>query len=260
MIHPTIPPSILIGVDKLKRIKIYPLPPQDIVYSSIGEYHEWYGAKTCHQCNFFYDSPDSYGQSIDCGFPRPKQLLPYSIRSLIIQLGLKTEFPCKLFIRSVNIDEYNNIIFDEGCITRCGGSIPELNQCDIISGGGASGKLECPGYLYIKNSIFESPREEMFFQFWLRINAGKETPALLPQAYVDPLQERRPDFTLFIPRESGKFDWHIIELDGPSYHMDIQKEKERDKFLNKQGYDIIHVPTTANILKEVRKIYSQLLL
>ena len=260
MIHSNVPSQVTIGIDKLRRVVITPLPPPDIIYKNIGEFHVWYGGMTCDQCSFQRSGGGSYGEIIDCGFTRPEHLTFYSIRSLIIQLGLYSNFPCKLFIPNSYFDEFGNLIFYEGCITSCKGSVPELNKCNIVSGG-ATGEINCPGYQFFKENLFASSRyEELFFEFWLRMNADKETSAPIPQVFIGPLQTHRADFTLYLPCENGKWDWYAIEIDSPAYHSDSKKEIERDQFFKEQGYDTIHLKTGIKMMDQVRKLYSNLIL
>jgi hypothetical protein len=37
---PNLPPVLYAGPERLKRIKITPLPPSDVIYEGIGEYHQ----------------------------------------------------------------------------------------------------------------------------------------------------------------------------------------------------------------------------
>lgn len=129
------PPQLYIGPEKLKRIKILPLIRQ-VIYENHGKYHSWYGAGHCEECRFAQTIPDSYGASMDWGFETPNEIQPYSVRSFLIQLSLRKDFPCKYFVQVRGRDDFNNIIWEEGCMESCGGCDYRdfIHPCHVVNG------------------------------------------------------------------------------------------------------------------------------
>lgn len=260
MRHKELPPRIYIGIGRFRRIPIYPLPPEQVTYNGIGEYHAWAmgTGQDCEACPFNRDIPFSFGDPIDCGFSCPESLRPYSIRSVIIQMSMLDDFPCKYFIQSYRTDHRGNEIWGDGCTERCHGWKPNLHPCHLVDGW-IHGESTCKGWEFICK-ILESQYERLFLHHWLRLNRGMETPMPIPQVYVDPPQLRRADFVLYIPNQKDNWGWYIIEIDSPEFHSNSEQEKERDLFLNKQGYEVIHLSTEERMLDTVRDVYSQLIL
>lgn len=166
---------------RFRRIQIRPLPPEQIIYKDVGKYHSWIGIGDCASCLFNRELPGSYGVAIDCGYSRPDELCEYSLRSVIIQLSLLEDFPCKYFIRSCSEDEFRNLIWNDGCMEKCEGCEADLHPCHLVNGW-THGESTCPGWEFVSN-IFESKHEKRFLHLWLKFN----------RAYCALLRDMFPD-------------------------------------------------------------------
>lgn len=250
--HLDIPRRVLLGADRLRRIVLRPLPPTRIIYEGFGEYHSWISAPGCNECPYAMGSPASYGSPMDCGIQRPAHLQPYSVRSVLLQLALRPDFPCKYFPTSQE-SEWGDVEWSDKCMDRCRGEGPEfhLDTCTIATGW-STGE-GCEGWNYIAN-LCQSEAERRFLFHYLRFSVGDEYPMAIPQVWIGPTQEYRVDFALFLPREPDSWLWIAIEIDSPQFHSNRQAEREKDAFLQSQGYTVLHYPTTERALDQVRSL------
>lgn len=249
--HGDVPRRIVLGADRLRRITLRPLPPAVIVYKGFGEYHSWFSAPGCNECPYAMAFPTSYGVPMDCGLQRPAHLQPYSVRSVLLQLAMRSDFPCKYFPSSRK-SEWGDIEWSDECMTKCKGEGPEFNlhPCAIATGWSAMGK-ECEGWEYLAN-LCQSDAERKFLFQYLRFSVGDEYPMAIPQVWVGPTQEYRVDFALFLPQDSNLWLWIAIEIDSPRFHAYRQADQEKDSFLNTHGYIVQRYPTTERALDQVR--------
>jgi hypothetical protein len=252
-----IPPILYIGPEKLKRIRVLPLPPKEVIYHKFGEYHQWYGAGDCGQCKYARGFPDSYGAPMDCGFDLPSQIKPYSIRIFLIQLSFLEEFPCKFFTQVTDIDDYGNITWDEGCMESCGGCDfrDYIHKCHV-AGGWIYGQETCPGWEFI-SKLCQSGNERRFLHQFLRVNHDRESPMPIPQAHIEITEHYRIDFVMFVPTPGFQWRWLAIEIDSQQYHQDKEKDQQKDAVIEKSGYEIIRLPAEMQMLDQVRTLYSK---
>ncbi len=254
---PNLPPVLYAGPERLKRIKITPLPPSDVIYEGIGEYHQWYGAGDCSYCPFARRLPDSYGAPADCGFNRPPQIQPYSIRSFLTQLSMRKDFPCKYFVCVHGTDEFGNTLWEEGCMDHCGGCDYHgyLHPCNVVNGW-MHGDQNCAGWEYIKQ-LCQSENEVRFLQQYLRTNHDREYPMPIPQAYVEVKETVRVDFVLFVPITRFDWKWWAIEIDSKEYHANTDKDFKKNVTLASAGYEIIRLSAEKKMLDQVRELYAK---
>ncbi|MFQ5862895.1 MAG: DUF559 domain-containing protein [Candidatus Brocadiales bacterium] len=255
---PKLPPALYIGPEKMKRIKLTPLPNKKIVYEGHGEYHQWFGAGDCGECPFGVNFPDSYGASMDCGFDLPEEIQPYSIRSFLIQLSLRNDFPCKSFVQAKGKDDWGNIIWDEGCMEFCKGCDYRsyIHPCHLANGW-MHGQESCEGWEYITKNLCQSGNETRFLHQYLRINKDRESPMPIPQAHVELTERVRVDFVMFIPITRFDWKWLVIEIDSKMYHKDKAKDFERTMTIASQGYEVLRLSAEKNMLDQVRELHQK---
>jgi hypothetical protein len=254
---PNVPSAIYIGHQKLARIKLVPLPPKLIVHKAHGEYHSWHGGG-CGYCSFEGSHSSSYGSPVDCEFAQPEEFQPYSIRSVLSQLSTRADFPCKYFAISKGKDDFGNIIWEEGCMERCGGGdyTPFMHPCHLANGW-MHGPDECPGWVHLAN-LCQSENERRFLHQYLRVNHDREAPMPIPQAHLEVTERIRVDFVLFVPVTRFEWRWLAVEIDSPSFHKDRQKDEERDWSVQIEGYEVVRLPVEMNMLDQVRDLYKRI--
>jgi len=196
---------------------------------------------------------------MDCGIERPAHLRPYSVRSVLIQLALRPDFPCKYFPTSQE-SEWEDVEWSDKCMTKCRGEGPEFNlhPCAIATGWSATGE-KCEGWEYLAALCQSSPEREFLFQY-LRFSVGDEYPMAIPQVWIGPTQEYRVDFALFLPHEPSSWLWIAIEIDSPRFHADHLADREKDLFLERQGYMVQRYTSTKRALDQARSFMRHYLL
>lgn len=258
-----LPPVLYLGHERLKRIRITPLPPKMVVYERHGEYHQW-AQGGCNECPF-HVHPSlgvyNYGMPMDCGFNLPSEVQPYSIRSFLIQLSLRSDFPCKYFIRSVQRDDFGNVCWDDGCMESCGGTDFQvyMHPCNVANGW-MHGEEFCNGWEYIQ-SLCQTKDESQFLFYYLRTNRDREHPMPLPQAYIDATEHIRPDFLMFVPRgdREPKYKKLAIEIENTErYLRGLRAETERTAAITNEGYEIVKVSATRKMIDQARDLYRRI--
>lgn len=253
---PQVPSCVYIGSERSERIKLLPLPPREVVYERHGVYHQW-SQGGCDDCEFARGALGGYGSPMDCGFSLPGEVQPYSIRSFLIQLSLRSDFPCRYFVRAVTKDDYGNIIWDDGCMESCSGCdySPYYHPCNVASGW-MHGEGECPGWVFI-SSLCQTDIERLFLSQYLRLNHDREFPMPIPQAYLEIEERIRVDFVIFVPMTRFKWKWLVIEVDSKTYHQDRERDKHREAILGKLGFEVIRLTTASRMLDQVRAVYRR---
>lgn len=256
--QPNLPHSLYIGPEKLKRIKLLPLPPKNVIYQGHGEYHQFFGAGDCGQCHFAKSFPDSYGAPMDCGFDLPDEIQPYSVRSFLIQLSLRKDFPCKYFVQISQKDVYGNIILNEGCMKSCSGCNyrSDIHPCHVANGW-IHGEESCPGWEYIAN-LCQSENERRFLHQYLRINHDRESPMPIPQAHIENTERIRVDYVMFVPITRFTWKWLAIEIDSKLYHQDSNRDFQKNIMMESEGYEVIRLSAEKMMLDQVRELYSKI--
>ena len=253
--RPNLPPVLYIGPEKLRRIKLTPLPPERVIYPNHGEYHSWFGGGSCDNCPFAMALPGSYGAAMDCGFSTPAEMQPYSVRSVLAQLSLQKDFPCKYFAQVHGQDQFGNTLWDEGCMESCAGCDyrPYLRPCHVAAGW-MHGEETCPGWERIK-TLCQSENESRFLHQYLRINHDREYPMPIPQAHVEITEQVRVDFVLFVPMTRFEWKWLAVEIDSEEYHGDVVREAGRTAIIASSGYEIVRLSAKKRMLDQVRELY-----
>lgn len=256
-----LPPILYIGHEKLKRVRITPLPPKNVVYERHGEYHQWIQGG-CDQCPFsvcpslgIYD----YGSPMDCGFELPAEVQPYSVRSFLIQLSLLNDFPCRYFIKSAYRDDFGNLCWTDGCMESCGGTDYQvyIHPCNVVNGW-MNSESRCPGWKYIEN-LCQTQDEKRFLYLYLRLKHEREFPMALPQVYVDALEQVRPDFVVFVPGSTIESAWKWLAIEIERVHLrSPNEEAKRTSIIESSGYEIVRIPAENKMLDEVRKLYKRI--
>lgn len=256
---PELPPVLYIGPEKLKRIKLTPLPSKKIVYASHGEYHQGYGAGDCGGCKFGVNFPDSYGAAMDCGYDLPEEIQLYSIRSFLIQLSLTNDFPCKYFVQVKGKDAWENINREEGCMEFCKGCDyrPYMHPCHLANGW-MHGQESCAGWEHITKNLCQSESEARFLRQYLRINKDRESPMPIPQAHVEVTEKVRVDFVMFVPITRFDWKWLAIEIDSQKYHENEAKDFEKSMTIASQGYEVLRLSAERKMLDQVRELYQKI--
>ncbi|MFZ3166798.1 MAG: DUF559 domain-containing protein [Candidatus Methanoperedens sp.] len=256
--QPNLPNSLYIGPEKLKRIKLLPLPPKNVIYEGHGKYHQFFGDGDCGQCHYGKSFPDSYGAPMDCGFTLPDQIQPYSVRSFLTQLSLRKDFPCKYFVHISQEDVYGKIILKEGCMKSCGGCNyrNDIHPCHVANGW-IHGEESCSGWEYIAN-LCQSENERRFLHQYLRINHDRESPMPIPQAHIEITERIRVDFVIFVPITRFKWKWLAIEIDSRFYHQDSNKDLQKNIMMESQGYEVIRLSAEKMMLDQVRELCSKI--
>lgn len=255
--RPNLPPSLYVGPEKFTRVKLTPLPPKQIVHEGHGEYHQWFGVGDCRYCPFAVAFPDSYGAPMDCGFKRPQEMQPYSVRAVVSQLAMRKDFPCKYFVASTDVDEFGNVHWEEGCMERCGGCDyrPYMHPCHLV-GGWIHGEDSCAGWEYLA-SLCQSANERRFLHQYLRVNHDREAPMPIPQAHIEVTERIRVDFVVFVPITRFNWRWLAVEIDSREYHRDSEKDMRRDLSVQTEGYEVLRLPAEKNMLEQVRDLYKR---
>ena len=150
-----------------------------------------------------------------------EHILPYSIRSVILQLGREHScyYACK----------YDRETWKDACISEL-----KIEKC-ILASGLRKKELSCQmlnGLL----EICETDEERNFLKHYLTeaylANAGGEFPMLIPQVWVG--RRHRADFALFIPLEEDNWEYWAIEVDER-----IKEDKE--EYLRELGFNVYWV-------------------
>jgi hypothetical protein len=258
----TLPPQYLyFGVEKRKRIKLLPLPFEEVRYGKHGEYHQWYGSGDCAECKFNLEIPDSFGARIDCGYKVPDFFKPYSIRSVTSQLGMSNVIPCHYFAYAKGTDQHGNLILEEGCMESCGGCdySYSIHDC-LVTSGLTKGLASCAGLEYLKSQC-QSNNERTFFELYLRMNKDREGPMPIPQCYVDPLDRYRADFVIVAEsRRSSEWEWISVEIDSERFHQNASADAEKDAAVKENGFLVTRIRTEGqnSILNGVRGLFRTL--
>lgn len=225
---PNVPSALYIGLEKLKRIKLTPLPKEQIVYDK-------------QYCDFFSNQI-------------PEEIQPYSIRSFLIQLSLRDDFPCKYHARVDSKDAWGNVNWNEGCMKA---DDDAYHPCHLANGW-IHGQESCEGWEYIVKNFCQSGNEARFLHQYLRINKDRESPMPIPQAHVEVTEKVRVDFVMFVPITRFDWKWLAIEIDSPMYHEDAEKEFERSMTIASQGYEVLRLSAEKNMLDQVRDLYQKI--
>lgn len=251
-LRPNLPPVLYVGPERLRRIKLTPLPPPEVIYPGHGENSGWYGG--CDRCHFRKGSLD-HDPWMDCGFSRPREMQPYSIRSVLAQLCLQEGFPCHYFVRATREDDFGNILWDEGCMKSCSdfdyGS--HMHACHVANGW-MHGKETCEGWEWIQK-LCQSENEIRFLHQYLRLNHDREYPMPIPQTHVEVTEQIRVDFVLFVPITRFQWKWLAVEIDSEKYHRDLGKDARKAEKIANSGYDIHRLSAEKTMLDQVRELY-----
>jgi hypothetical protein len=251
------PPFLYFGPDKRKRAKLLPLPYEAIIYNGHGKYHQWYGAGDCEDCMFYKDSATSYGQTIACGYKVPEYYSPYSIRSVISQLGMDEVISCHYFSSDGITDKWGNVIREEGCMESCPGCTYKysIHDCTVVSGR-TKGTDSCSGLQFLMNQC-QSDIERTFLDLYLRFNKDRESPMPIPQCWTDPLDRHRSDFVVIAnSKERNQFEWFSVEMDSRRHHPTGNvSDTDKDHEVRKNGFPPyrIRAEGEGSILNGVRE-------
>ena len=254
---PNLPSNLYIGPEKLRRIKLLPLPPKKVIYKGHGIFHSFYGSVDCGQCPFAMEFPSSYGAPMNCGFDIPDEIQPYSVRSFLIQLSLRKDFPCKYFVQTPKRDDFGNILWEEGCMESCDGYDYEehSNPCNIANGW-MHGEKSCSGWEHIKG-LCQSENESRFLHQYLRMNKDREFPMPIPQAHIEITECIRVDFVMFVPITRVKWKWLAIEIDSKQYHQNLEKDFQKEITMASNGYEVMRLSAEKKMLDQVRELYTK---
>lgn len=259
--HPNPPQFLYFGLDKRKRFKILPLPHQTVKYEHHGEYHQLFGAGDCAECKFNLEIGDSFGMPIDCGYKVPDFFLPYSIRSVVTQLGMQKAISCHYFSTNGTPDSYGNLVLEEGCMDSCPGCdySSVIRDCPMVSGLTKGGKT-CPCMEFLLTQC-QSSFERTFLDLYLRFNKDRESPMPIPQCSVDPLDRFRADFVLIAKsKKTAEWEWLSIEIDPPQYHMNGIIDAQKDAEVERNGFQTVRLRAegSGSMLKGVRELFKTL--
>lgn len=194
---------------------------------------------------------------MNCGFRRPDEFQPYSVRSVLAQLSARKDFPCKYFALSKGRDEFGNIMWEEGCMEHCEGADykPYMHSCHLANGW-IHGEETCPGWQYLGN-LCQSENERRFLHQYLRLNHDREAPMPIPQAHIEVTERIRIDFVVFVPVTRFAWRWLAVEIDSKDYH-DHQKDDARDWSVQIEGYEVLRLSAEKIMLDQVRDLYKRI--
>jgi DNA-directed RNA polymerase subunit RPC12/RpoP len=213
---PNLPQSIYIGPERTKRIKLTPRP-------------------------------------VVVGWSVPEEIMPYSVRSVLIQLSKRKDFPCKYYVRVDGKDVWGNVKWFEGCKSS---TSDEYHPCHLANGW-MHGEESCKGWEYIANNLCQSRPEAVFLHSYLRLNKDRESPMPIPQAHVEVTEKVRPDFVMFIPITRFDWKWLAVEIDSKRYHQDEERDIKRRIWIRSEGYEVLRLSAKENMLEQVRKLYQK---
>lgn len=122
-------------------------------------------------------------------------------------------------------------------------------RCHMLSGW-TRGETVC-GLWNAVASLCQNDTERNFLHQYLSLVKDRIFPMLIPQVRIGITERRRPDFVIFIPEQSLKYEWYAIELDGGHTGSD----DERNKYLESNGYHVeSYRPGAKGYLEEVRRL------
>jgi hypothetical protein len=213
-----LPPFILCGPEKFKRIRLVQLPQL--------KYFPW-------------GSVDEFGNYV-----QPPELQPYSIRSVVTQLSEnEPEFGCRLY----SFGMVGKINWEDWCPDRC----------HLVSGW-STGQETCPGWEFISNLCQSDSERQLlhhYLRFAYDINGGDEFPMLIPQVRLAGGRVR-VDFVAFVPETRWKWHWYAIEIDTPAHHP-REDEDERAEIIRNEGYILKRLTPEKRWLDWAREIVEE---
>jgi hypothetical protein len=81
---------------------------------------------------------------------------------------------------------------------------------------------------------------------------------ILPQAWIDIADRRRPDFVAFVPLQHWNYQWFAIQLDASHTEGQRDKDSVRDAQISEHNYEVISLrPANKEYFEDVRRIVEQ---
>jgi hypothetical protein len=186
---------LYIGADRNRQLKLFPLPP------------------------------DRYGT-----------FFPYSTRSFAYQAS-KELGGCGYNFETRGTTLGDEPVFEDWCGEPGQedeyGNPPRSRKCHMLSGF-TRGEITCALW-GIVSGLCQTDMEKKFLHWYLNLVKDRTFPMLIPQARIGIAERRRPDFVLFVPLQSLKYEWYAVELDGA--HTGSDEQRDMDLSLN--GYKVL---------------------
>ena len=170
----------------------------------------------------------------------------------------KKNFSCEYFV-SAEEDTFSNVHWKDICLGKYGSNCllqasTKEAPCSLATGW-MYGEDACKGWGALK-SICQSPLEMNFLREYLLQNHDRESPMLIPQAYVGSTEHRRPDFIILVPET--KYIWKriAIQLDTQRYHSNLQQNNIRNVEIEAEGYEVVTFTERQRRIDQVRELRS----
>jgi len=249
-----LPSRLEVGAERLRSYHVLPFPlSRKVVYEYLGEYHDWSGTG-CYKCPWLLEViGSSYGSPTNCGFVLPEACAPFSVRSVMVQLGMSSDVKCHLFVAHES-DEYGNDLWRDECAPECGGCVPGFQPCHLVVGW-SKGSATCVGWQLLERLCQSEPERKVLWQY-LRYAKGAEVPMLLPQVHLD--RERyRIDFVAVVPNSTrDQYTRYAVEVDPPPYHGS-GIDSGRQQLLERHGFVVRSLDTKSRWIDQVRELLDE---
>jgi hypothetical protein len=275
---PNLPEYIYIGFKKSLRIAALPKQPYEVPLPfHMERLHPNLFSQRYSYANGVEGGEALHSKAPLYSLPVPDLILPYSVRSYILQLsqigvadveGDSGHVGCHYCCFDGGTNKYGTRFIHDVCYPFQTFSnlreVPNLRLAEQFPCGFAKGwpdgfpkEGQCALW-DVHQNLMDTDSERLFSSVYLRQNREREAPMLIPQAWIDDTERYRVDFMLFVP---GAQVWRkiAVEVLGPSHtgRDQLLKDAHRKRRAMQLGYEFIEF-WSEEITKDVSECVREL--